>query len=383
MNILVVCHYGLYQKLDLSFVHQQAKAYASMGHTVKALIPIAVGKKDWTGTRWNSVSFADDNVEIISFRYISLSSYGPKSFNTNCAISTLKCSLSKLLHNFHPDVIHAHTLGFDSEIGAWLKKKLGVPLVVTTHGSDTTIPYLHGEKDFLKRCCDQADAVVGVSSKLTEKLADCGSTTPLHSILNGFAINHLSVCKKQLHSWIQVGNLVPSKHQDITIQAFASHLPKTPDARFLIVGQGSNRQKLETLCDDLGTAHAVQFTGALPNQDALAKMAESQFFVMPSHPEGFGIVYLEAMANGCITIGTEGEGIADLIVSGENGFLVPPDDPDAIVRVIDWCIAHPEEAAVIAERGRRDALALTWEKNAKEYTTLFKELICNGAVDTK
>ena len=96
---------------------------------------------------------------------------------------------------------------------------------------------------------------------------------------------------------------------------------------------------------------------------------------MPSIPEGFGIAYLEAMASGCITIGTEGEGIADLIVSGKNGFLVPPDDPDSIVRVIEWCLEHPEEADIIAERGRKDALGLTWEYNAKQYINLFQELL--------
>lgn len=104
-------------------------------------------------------------------------------------------------------------------------------------------------------------------------------------------------------------------------------------------------------------------------------MAACQFFVMPSHPEGFGIVYLESMANGCITIGTEGEGIADLIHSGENGFLVPADDPDSIVQVIEWCLANPEKAAAIAERGRQDALALTWERNAAQYLALFQTLL--------
>ena len=79
------------------------------------------------------------------------------------------------------------------------------------------------------------------------------------------------------------------------------------------------------------------------------------------------------MASGCVTIGTEGEGIAVLIISGENGFLVPPDDPDAIVQTIEWCLGHPDKASAIAERGRRDALNLTWEKNAKQYTALFQE----------
>ena len=86
-------------------------------------------------------------------------------------------------------------------------------------------------------------------------------------------------------------------------------------------------------------------------------------------------MYLEAMASGCITIGTEGEGIADLIENDRNGFLVPPEEPDAIAGVVEWCLTHPEEAAAIAERGQSSARTLTWETNAKKYIELFRTLI--------
>ena len=97
-------------------------------------------------------------------------------------------------------------------------------------------------------------------------------------------------------------------------------------------------------------------------------------FVSASRSETQGLTYLEAMASGCITIGTQDEGIADLIKTGQNGFLVPPEDPDAIAEVVDWCLSHPAEADAIAQRGRADALALTWERNAAQYLQLFKEL---------
>lgn len=72
---------------------------------------------------------------------------------------------------------------------------------------------------------------------------------------------------------------------------------------------------------------------------------------MPSVREGFGMVYLEAMSCGCITIGTEGEGIADFIISGKNGILVPPDEPDAIVAAVESCLSDPAYAASLAEQG--------------------------------
>ena len=376
MNILVVCHYGLYQEFSSSFVHAQARAYVELGHNVQVLIPTALGKNRENHRFFPLVQYQlVDGVHLHYIRFFSLSNYGKKRFNTISAQCSFKIYFHTLLKDFVPDVVHAHTLGFDSDLGAWLKKRLNCPLVVTTHGSDTSLPYMQGERDFLRECCDQADVVVGVSSKLVRQLEDCGTDTNLHSILNGFALQHLLSEEKKPNTWIQVGHLIPQKCQKITLHAFSNHLEYNSLARLTIVGEGVDRSSLETLCSEWGISHAVRFTGPLTNRDVLAEMAVSQFFVMPSHPEGFGIVYLEAMANGCITIGTEGEGIADLIVHGKNGFLVPPDNTEAIVSVIDWCIAHPEEAAAVAECGRRDALALTWEKNAKEYITLFQELI--------
>lgn len=377
MNILVVAHYQNDGSPTAIFVHDQVKAYRALGHHVRVLSPIPFGK-----TGFGSIGRFQGREEKIGgvphdyLRYLSLSSWGKDWFNTPSAITALRLRIPNVLDGFRPDVIHAHTLGLDSEIGAWLKERLGCPLVVTTHGSDTSVPYESGKRELLRRYADRADTVVGVSSKLTAKLRDCGTSTPLQSILNGFALEHMGVgTEKAENTWIQVGNLIPQKKADVTIRAFSAIWQKYQGTRLTIVGQGPELPALERLCGELELMNAVHFTGQLPNREVLAQMTKARFFIMPSVQEGFGIVYLEAMASGCVTIGTEGEGIADLIVSGENGFLVPPDNADAIVDVVEWCLAHPEEAAAIAERGRKAALELTWEKNAAQYITLFQTLL--------
>lgn len=376
MNILVVAHYQNDGSPSACFIHDQVQAYCALGHNVRVLSPIALGKLGLKASgRFQTVQQVFDGIWHLHMRFLSLSNFGTRKFNTVSAIAALRRHYAALTKDFRPDVIHAHTFGLDSEMGVWLKKKLGVPLVVTTHGSDISVPYAYGRTNLLKGLCDGVDTVIGVSSQLTAKLAKCGVTKPMHSILNGFAIEHLSPTKKTPDSWIQVGNLVSSKHVDTTLRAFAIHKKTHPAAQLTIVGQGYERSNLERLCAELGISHAVRFAGTLPNEQVLKEMAKTHFFVMPSHPEGFGIVYLEAMANGCITIGTKGEGITDLIVSGENGFLVPPDDPEAIAGVIDWCLQHPTEATAIATRGQQAAQGLTWEKNAKQYVDFFEELI--------
>lgn len=378
MNILVVCHYGLYESLSLSFVHHQAAAYAALGHRVRVLIPIPAGKVGPGGTRFlPALEYrASEGVERFYLRYLSLSTYGKKRFNTASAIQALSKRLDKLLEGFAPDVIHAHTLGLDSEIGVFLKERLGVPLVVTTHGGDTFNPVKAGDTENLRQYAARPDGLVAVSSLLRNTLKDSGVERPVSVILNGFHIQSvITGTSPEPESILQVGFLIERKKGDITIQALNLLKKTVPDASLTLIGNGPEQARFEALVKKLGLQRDVRFMGRQPNPVVLEEMSKARFFVMPSVREGFGIVYLEAMASGCVTIGTEGEGIADLIVSGENGFLVPPDDPDAIANTISWCLEHPEEAAAIAERGRRDALGLTWEKNAEQYTALFQSLI--------
>ena len=142
-----------------------------------------------------------------------------------------------------------------------------------------------------------------------------------------------------------------------------------------VIGQGALRSKLETLCEQLGVSGFVQFLGRKPNHEVFQKMCESGFFVMASKPEGFGIVYLEAMAAGCVAVGTEGEGIDGVIKNGENGFLVPADDVETVVTVIKNAMADPQHMAAIAARGKATALNMTWEHNARQYEELFGQLL--------
>lgn len=375
MNILVICHYGLYQDFTSSFVHAQAKAYVRLGHRVRVVIPIAVGKQDWDGSRLSARPRVEDGVELLPLRCVSLSNYGKGGFNTRSALAALRVRMGAVLSGFSPDVVHAHTLGLDSALGAWLKARLHVPLVVTTHGSDTSIPVEQGRGASLKPLCDEADRVIAVSSALADKLRACGTTTPITVILNGFDLHGLPKgVEKTPCSLLQAGHLLKQKRAHVTIRAFAAVKARHPEASLTVIGQGPEREALEALCRELGVEDAVRFTGQVPNRTVLAEMAKAQFFIMPSVREGFGIVYLEAMACGCVTIGTEREGIADLIVSGENGFLVPSDDPEAIVATVEACLRDPEKTAALSVRGRQAAKGLSWEQNAGEYIRLFQLL---------
>lgn len=377
MNILVVSHYGLYKDFGSSFVHNQVKEFAALGHNVRVIIPIAIGKPRGDNGRMESVlkTMVADGVQLYYLRFVSLSNFGKKYFNVPSAIGMLWGQLGKITKGFVPDVIHAHTLGFDSEIGVWLKKRFYCPLVVTTHGSDVAIPLQNGECEYLRTVCDKADVVVAVSSALREKVRGCGTSTRLETINNGFVPRErLPESLRHPYRMIQVCNLIPLKRVDVTIRAFAQLQKKYPQMELIVVGQGPQRTQLEELCAQLNVTDKVRFMGQLPNDIVFEELSKSAFFVMVSKPEGFGIAYLEAMAAGCIAIGTEGEGISDLIVSGSNGYLVQADAPESIVQVIEDCLSHPKDAETVAKAGETAARELTWKKNVCCYLELFRSL---------
>ena len=120
-----------------------------------------------------------------------------------------------------------------------------------------------------------------------------------------------------LHSPVKVltcANFKKRKNIDKVILA----LKNLEGFELTVIGDGSLRKNLEKLDTN------VNFTGALPHNEVIAKMRDSDIFILPSTGETFGMVYLEAMACGCITIATKDDGVDGIIKNQENGFLTIP-----------------------------------------------------------
>jgi len=378
VNILVVASFHYQGKLypTAVFIHHQMMAFVAAGHKVRAVVCTPWGKLGDNGTRFGPAVWHEDvdGIDHVFLRQFSFSTYGVNGLNEHCAEVAVKKHMDELLDGFQPDVIHAHALA-SAGVGALFKKRTGCPLVVTNHGETRCDPPWTTHPEWIAPTAAVASTLVCVSPRLKRQMKEVSVQIPIQTILNGFSMPPVKeVPSRQEVSLNYTGWLRKLKCVDITMQAFAQLSRNYPEAVFTVIGSGTEEASLKELAERLGVASHVRFLGYMENQAAIQEMAKSRFFVMPSHPEGFGIVYLEAMASGCITIGTEGEGIDGFIRSGENGFLVPPDDPDAIVKVIDWCITHPEEASAIAQKGKQDALSLTWAHNAAQYIQLFEEL---------
>lgn len=191
------------------------------------------------------------------------------------------------------------------------------------------------EKYRIEKYIDQIDILGGRSRIEAHKIKEllklsytpfvCYSGVPDEMVLNTKTecIKHDTNCMNILYA----GGLVKKKHVDSVIKA-AQYLNQATDIIFnlTIVGGGAEESNLKNLANQCNLDNKTCFTGRLARSEVALKMKEANVFVMISEGETFGMVYLEAMLQGCIVIASSGGGFDGIIRDGENGFLCPPGD---------------------------------------------------------
>lgn len=142
------------------------------------------------------------------------------------------------------------------------------------------------------------------------------------------------------------------KGADTLISALPRVLQKAPDAYLALVGDGADRPRLEQLARDLGVSERTRFLPGLTQDELFACYAACALFALPSRGEGFGLVYLEAMAHGKPVIGGAHGGTPDVIEDGVTGWLVPHGDVERLSGALESLLADPAQAAEMGAKGR-------------------------------
>ena len=124
------------------------------------------------------------------------------------------------------------------------------------------------------------------------------------------------------------------KGYDQIIKALPQIKAEVPDIHYILVGKGNDKSRIEKLIHDLNLEACVTLTGFIPDEELCDHYNLCDVFAMPSKGEGFGIVYLEALACGKPTLGGNQDGAIDALCQGELGALVDPDNIDEIARTL-------------------------------------------------
>jgi glycosyltransferase involved in cell wall biosynthesis len=119
------------------------------------------------------------------------------------------------------------------------------------------------------------------------------------------------------------------KGVDVTIRALPKIIPAFPNLKYLVIGRGDDQPRLAQLAQDLGVGERVVFAGFVPTEALVNHYRLADAYIMPSQ-EGFGIVYLEAMACGIPVLSGDADGSADPLQDGRLGWRVPHRNPEAV-----------------------------------------------------
>lgn len=185
---------------------------------------------------------------------------------------------------------------------------------------------------------------------------------------------------------VTVGHLSPRKAQDLVIRALPRLVARWPTLRYVAIGLPSGRPSLEALARELDVADHVVLPGALPGPDVATAMGTADLFVLASRAtddgdvEGYGIVVIEAALCGTPAVVSGGSGLAEAVVDGQTGRVVPPEDPAALGGAIE---------ELLADRARRDELAAaarhratteaTWAHRVGRYEAICLDVVARAS----
>jgi len=157
------------------------------------------------------------------------------------------------------------------------------------------------------------------------------------------------------HAVLLVGRLAAAeqyKGHDQLIDAWPAVLAEIPDARLVFVGDGDDLPRLRAKAQALGVGSSLVTTGFLDDRVIRLAYRDAAVFAMPSRNEGFGIVYLEAMAAGLPCIGSTDDAAAEIIEDGKSGFLVEQHNPMALAQRLVALLKDPARRREMGGRGR-------------------------------
>ena len=223
----------------------------------------------------------------------------------------------------------------------WLCQPLGIPYIILTYGKEgwepLTPPY--------QKALQQAAAIWTISRYSRDRACEVNQLDPAKFQILPCAVNcdlfrpgpkPLDLIQRydlaDAKVLMTVARLWPGdiyKGVDVTIRALPRIAQIIQNVKYLVIGRGDDQPRLAQLALDLGVSDRVVFAGFVPTADLPAHYRVADAYVMPSQ-EGFGIVYLEAMASGVPVVAGKDDGSADPLQDGRVGWQVPHRDPEAV-----------------------------------------------------
>jgi sugar transferase (PEP-CTERM/EpsH1 system associated) len=294
----------------------------------------------------------------------------------------------KLAQAFRYHRIHiAHTHGWGTLLEGFVAAKLaGVPIVV--HGEHGTIKDDTKMHIYIQRLLwRMTDQVLSVSEVLREKLCKTIGFPKerIRVVTNGVDLCRFDVAEK-LSGYTSplglrsgalmfgtIGRLVPVKSYPILLAASRLIFDRIPNSYLISVGEGSLYDELSAMVRNYDMTDRVKFLGWRSDVPKILKALD--VYVLASESEGMSNTILEAMASGLPVVATAVGGNVELVVDGQTGLLVPPNDPKALAEAVVTLLCDPTRRSKMGQLGhQRVREYFSLETMARNYAGFYLEI---------
>ncbi len=371
-------HYGI-------FVHEEALALAARGHELQVIAglprtPPLLGRlrPEWRRLAALPAQRTLDGLPVQHPRYLLL----PRRLAFAGTGRRLAAAIAAApLRAAHFDLIHAHAAVPDGAAARRLAAALGLPYLITSHGSDVlrAATWSAGVRAELTSACAGAAALLFPSRRALERAAAIDLPTARGQVLwNGYRRDLFLAPappgpRRGPLRVLCVANLVPSKGVDRLLAAMAELAAAGEAAGLTLVGDGPEAGRLHAQAAALGLAPRWEPRLARP---ALATAyRDADVFALPAAGEAFGIVYLEAMAAGLPVIAPADEGIAELVGHEREGLLLAENSSAALAAALLRLARDEALRGRLAAAAHARAATLGWEPHAAALETIYAAVL--------
>lgn len=331
-----------------------------------------------------AVSLSQSSVSAEWQRYFSL----PTGFGLSTAGAFAFAKIVgrvRALNRLQPiDLIHAHAPLPAGHAAMLLGTELNLPYVVSVHGLDAfSTEQVRGRPGrwgarIARRVYQRSKRVICISEAVRNAvLQGMGNECRTSVVYNGVdpkVFSPAESSKTQDLRVLSVGNLIPIKGHDVLLRAFAQIAPEFASVKLDVIGEGSERKPLNQLAHELGLSNSVRLLGRQSRQQVAEAMRRCNVFALPSGYEGLGCVYLEAMSSGKPAIACRGQGIAEIIRQGVNGFLVGPGNDRELALVLGMLLRDERKRQNIGVAARDTILdRFTLKRQAEHLARIYRE----------
>lgn len=388
------------------FSHNLAMGLAKRGHEVLVICPSQTGKNYMrvedgvkvAHLKSTQIKVYPDQIHDVPPKKKFLGKEMPRLFyKDSFRVSVFpKREVKKILNTFHPDIVHVQV---SDPIGLSVvsyARKQGIPVVTTEHNQPEVItdplkmpgvikkPVNVMLSSYFRNRQNKSDFVTMPTQRAIDGLIFGHKfNVPIAAVSNGVDISNFKPGKAPVAIYkkyniaenkptvLYVGRVDPEKKLGVVLEAFRLALEKVPEARFVVVGDGVDRIRLEKEAEKMEISNKVRFLGRVLPPDLYELYKVGDVFATASEIETQGIVLIEAAATGLPLIAVDKGAVSEVCRNNENGFLCQPEDVNAISEAIVKILSDQKMRERFSKKSLEIASEHDFEKTLDRFINIY------------